>query len=227
MTRRELKKRSKELIRPNMPILAFITLLFVLCNLAISYFPDNLVSTICFLILVAFVNTMMAKTTLQISKGMIPDFKNVANDLTWPTLKKIVADIIVYAITAILSFIIAFVYTFSIINVHDLLSEYQAASSFVLAIIFVYVVVMIIECWFAFIPYIALEEPELGIWKTITKSLKMMKGHFWQLLMLNLSFFWWLVLSVCTMGLALFYVLPYMSQAQALFYKQVKNGQLI
>lgn len=226
MTRRELKKHSKELIRPNMAILAFITLLFILCNYFVND-TENLLTSICFMILLSFVNIMMANATLQISKGMNPDFKSITNDFVIPALKQIVADLIIYAIAIALSFIISFIFMLNVANNVSLLNN----QNYMLIIIYlsfgITILTSILSIFFTFVPFIALEEPELGVFATIKKSFKMLKGHFWQLITLNLSFFWWLVLSVCTLGLALFYVYPYISQAKALFYKQIKNGQLI
>ena len=122
MTRRELKKHSKELIRPNMAILAFITLLFILCNYFVND-TENLLTSICFMILLSFVNIMMANATLQISKGMNPDFKSITNDFVIPALKQIVADLIIYAIAIALSFIISFIFMLNVANNVSLLNN--------------------------------------------------------------------------------------------------------
>lgn len=72
--------------------------------------------------------------------------------------------------------------------------------------------------------YIMQEKPKLGINEAITKSREMMNGHKWQLFLLDLSFTGWMLLSIVTLGLALFYVWPYYQAARAQFYKQIKKG---
>ena len=51
-----------------------------------------------------------------------------------------------------------------------------------------------------------------------------MKGHKWQLFLLDLSFVGWMLLSVLTLGIALFYAWPYYQAARAEFYQQIKKG---
>lgn len=77
---------------------------------------------------------------------------------------------------------------------------------------------------YAMTPYILYEKPDMGIRDAITKSRQLMKGHKWQLFLLDLSFIGWMLLSVLTLGIALFYVWPYYQAARAEFYKQIKKG---
>ena len=72
--------------------------------------------------------------------------------------------------------------------------------------------------------YIMQEKPKMGINEAITESREMMKGHKLQLFLLDLSFTGWMLLSVITLGLALFYAWPYYQTARAEFYKQIKKG---
>ncbi len=73
-------------------------------------------------------------------------------------------------------------------------------------------------------PYIMQEKPGIGMNQAITKSREIMKGHKWQLFLLDLSFTGWMLLSVLTLGIALIYVWPYYSAARAAFYKEIKKG---
>ncbi len=50
----------------------------------------------------------------------------------------------------------------------------------------------------------------------------MMKGHKWDLFVLDLSFIGWMLLCIVTLGIALIYVLPYMVVTQINFYDEVK-----
>jgi uncharacterized membrane protein len=73
-------------------------------------------------------------------------------------------------------------------------------------------------------PYIMTEKQDMRISDAITKSRAIMKGHKWQLFLLDLSFTGWMLLSVLTLGLALVYVWPYYNAARAAFYKEIKGG---
>ncbi|MCI5773941.1 MAG: DUF975 family protein [Erysipelotrichaceae bacterium] len=226
MSRKELKKRAKELIRPHMSILSFITLLFLLCNLAIGSESSNIISTICFSLLLSFISIMMDKTTLQIAKGIQPRFKELPNDIVGPAIKVIVFDIIIYGISFIIAFAISMIFAINI-NEQTLINDNSLLSSLVLLTMGVYLLIMVIRMFFLFIPYIAIEEPQLSIIETFKKSFTMVKENLKQLILFELSFLGWLFAIICTCGIAIFYVLPYKAQAETLFYKQIKNGQLI
>ncbi|MBQ2255741.1 MAG: DUF975 family protein [Clostridia bacterium] len=73
-------------------------------------------------------------------------------------------------------------------------------------------------------PYIMAEKPNMSINDAITKSREIMKGHKWQLFLLDLSFTGWMILSALTLGLALVYVWPYYNAARAAFYKEIKKS---
>ena len=51
----------------------------------------------------------------------------------------------------------------------------------------------------------------------------MMRGHKWELFVLGLSFFWWILLIVITFGLAAIYVVPYMHTTTANYYEKLKS----
>ena len=71
---------------------------------------------------------------------------------------------------------------------------------------------------YAAVPYIMLENPELGYKETINKSMEIMKGHRWEMIVLYLSFIGWLLLSVFTFGiLDIVFTVPYMQISAAGF----------
>lgn len=55
----------------------------------------------------------------------------------------------------------------------------------------------------------------------ITKSKEMMNGHKKELFMQDLSFIGWILLSILTFGILLFWVVPYMNLARAEFYNKL------
>lgn len=79
---------------------------------------------------------------------------------------------------------------------------------------------------YALTPYILVDKPELSPNQAIDLSVKMMKGHKFDLFYLHLSFLGWGVLSVFTLGIGLIWLMPYMMTAQAAFYQDVKNDYI-
>ncbi len=80
---------------------------------------------------------------------------------------------------------------------------------------------------YALVPYIIKDNPELSVPQAIRKSRQMMKGHKFDLFYLHLSFIGWYLLSLITLGIGLFWLMPYVSGATAAFYESVKAGERI
>ena len=70
--------------------------------------------------------------------------------------------------------------------------------------------------------YILADHPEMTANQAIAESQKMMNGHKARLFVLELSFIPWLFLVSITIGLAAFYVVPYMQATMAAFYEDLK-----
>ena len=75
---------------------------------------------------------------------------------------------------------------------------------------------------YALTPYILVDKPELSANQAIDLSKAMMKGHKFDLFWLGLSFIGWIILCIPTLGLGLFWLMPYMTTATAAFYEDVK-----
>lgn len=75
---------------------------------------------------------------------------------------------------------------------------------------------------YAMTPFIVDENPELSPSEAIHRSRMMMKGHKFDLFWLWLSFIGWAILSLFTMGIGQFWLLPYMYTATSAFYQEVK-----
>lgn len=72
--------------------------------------------------------------------------------------------------------------------------------------------------------YILADNPELTAREALSKSKEMMNGHKWDLFVLQISFFWWYLLSGITLGIASIYVVPYISETTANFYNSIKEA---
>ena len=75
--------------------------------------------------------------------------------------------------------------------------------------------------------YIMAEDDDISAMDAIRKSKEMMKGHKWELFVMDLSFIGWYILSVLTLGiLYIFYVQPYYYSSHASFYENLKAQQV-
>ena len=76
---------------------------------------------------------------------------------------------------------------------------------------------------YTLVPYIMAENTELDRKRALEMSRDMMKGHKWELFVLQFSFIGWHILGAITLGiLNVFYVNPYMQATLAEFYSAVK-----
>lgn len=71
---------------------------------------------------------------------------------------------------------------------------------------------------YRFALYNLLENPDLGIMEAIELSKQQTNGYKWQLFVMDLSFLGWQFLSVCTAGLLLIWLMPYMTLTNIAFY---------
>ena len=75
---------------------------------------------------------------------------------------------------------------------------------------------------YAMTNYILVDYPNLKVSKAIALSNEMMKGHKYDLFYLYLGFAGWYLLSILTLGIGFFWMIPYAQVAQASFYQDVK-----
>ena len=76
---------------------------------------------------------------------------------------------------------------------------------------------------YAMTSYILLDRPELSATDALKESEKMMDGHKMDLLILDLSFIGWILLTALTCGIPTFYVEPYMMATRTAFYLELKG----
>lgn len=74
--------------------------------------------------------------------------------------------------------------------------------------------------------YILADHPEMKPRDALEASSVMMDGHKMDLFVLDLSFIGWYLLIPLTLGIAAFYVGPYMSATRALFYEAIKDEKV-
>lgn len=76
-------------------------------------------------------------------------------------------------------------------------------------------------------PFILKDNPELSANQAINLSMKMMKGHKFDLFWLNLSFVGWFFLCIFTLGIGFVWFLPYVQTANAAFYQDVRKAYMM
>lgn len=77
--------------------------------------------------------------------------------------------------------------------------------------------------WFRFAENILKDEETSNPVKAMGKSMKLMKGHYVELIKIDLSFLGWWILYICTLGIAGIYILPYTSTVYAEFYDYIRG----
>ena len=76
---------------------------------------------------------------------------------------------------------------------------------------------------FRMVPYILAENPNVEATEALKMSREMMLGNKWNAFVLDLSFFGWILLTICTCGiLGIFYVNPYIYATDAELYQAIK-----
>ncbi len=82
---------------------------------------------------------------------------------------------------------------------------------------------VILNYAYAMVPYLLRDYPELGVREALRTSRQMMKGHKWNLFVLELSFIGWFFVCILTLGMAMLWLIPYVETAHAAFYEDLKN----
>jgi uncharacterized membrane protein len=74
--------------------------------------------------------------------------------------------------------------------------------------------------------YVALDDDskKMSAMDCLRQSEKLMKGHKWQLFMLDLSFIGWYFLGAMAFGVGTLFVIPYHQTARAAFYDKIVRG---
>lgn len=87
--------------------------------------------------------------------------------------------------------------------------------------------VVILAYAYAMVPYLLRDYPELTATEALRTSREMMKGHKWDLFVLDLTFIGWGILCLFTAGIGLLWLQPYVSAAHAHFYEDLKAETIV
>lgn len=76
-------------------------------------------------------------------------------------------------------------------------------------------------------PYVINDYPNLSAKEALKISREMMKGHKWDLFVLDISFIGWWLLAIMTMGVGCLWLTPYQCTAAAHFYEDLKAEKIV
>ena len=74
------------------------------------------------------------------------------------------------------------------------------------------------------VPYLLANHQEMKIFEAMKTSWQMMKGHKLEILIMFLSFYGWMVLSVLTLGLLYIWLLPYMNLTFIKYFREIAKA---
>ena len=80
---------------------------------------------------------------------------------------------------------------------------------------------------YCMVPYLLYDYPELSVREAMKISREMMRGHKWDLFVLDLTFIGWIILSIFTLGLGILFVEPYQQAARSAFYEDLKRDSIV
>lgn len=208
-TRAELKARAKESLKGNYGKLILALIVTVLIGMAIIYIGEILVgigtATGSFLTgfcgAIIFIVGMIATFYLTIgySKMLLKVARNQETSINELFAKE------------------NFSSTFKIVGISIVESIIVFFASYLIIPAF------ILPLSYAFVIYMAIDEGT-GL-DTIKNCRMMMRGHKWDLFVLELSFIGWIILSILTLGILTLWVGPYIAITEINFYDEVKANR--
>ncbi len=102
-----------------------------------------------------------------------------------------------------------------------------AIVEFALGVVTLGIGLIILAYAYAMVPYLLRDYPDLTAREALRTSREMMKGHKWDLFVLQLSFIGWILLAILTAGIGFLWLLPYMQTAEAAFYEDLKAETIV
>ena len=73
--------------------------------------------------------------------------------------------------------------------------------------------------------FVVADEPDLSARQALDRSKALTKGHLGDLFVLVVSFFWWFLFGLVTLGIGFLWVVPYVQTSLALFYEGLRAAE--
>lgn len=221
MTRKEIKSFSKEKLKGRWTNFFLLFLIVWLVQGVITYLVSNIgniqLSAILNignnLLLAPFLESLGVVYVIKLVdrddkvgiNESLPSFKvwiNFVKKLLALILFELPAGVIatIASVMALVSIISNHFYEFLLMNsiiYDDIINEFTWIFIVIMIVMLIYNI--IVYLFFFPVKYLIVDEKELGIWEAVGKAFKMMKGHKWELFVLVLSCFGWIILGLLPM----------------------------
>lgn len=222
MDRVKLKKETKEQLKGNWKMPVLLTLAYLIISIILSVIKDkNLFLSLIIFLIYSWAFIAIPKFYLEfLKKNGKVSFK----DILVPK-NKFLKALGFQIILGIISFVIIFITTFSIIFlIMRYISDYNTVNIFgmIIATIFIILILVayiIFNYMISQIPYIIIEKDNIKLIDSVKLSSKLMKGNKWKYFVLQLSFIGLIILSILTLGIGFLWLIPYISLTLTNFYK--------
>ena len=225
MTRAEMKSYAKAAITNNVSAVLLISLGYLLISLFTNNNKFGLLGLIVMVVtpILKFLTSNAALKTIDGNTINFEDTYKGINFNYW--IKVFLADLIISIPTIITNIIISSMVfrlglgMFMGGHLYGDIGLYASLASGIIVTILLYiaggVLSRIIELYFAFVPFVAIEKSELTIKETLSLSKEMMEGRKMELFILMLSFIpWWILIVILTFVLTF---IPFIGFILALF----------
>ena len=204
MRRSEIKEISKRQLNRNgnwkIPVLlTAVTLLISGYSTSNQYISQSLILTISITLVNSLLNVYFVKSCLEIAKSYEDEYIGWANIMIngKTFIKCILYSILMSLLTTVI--------TLSITLLGWTIPVMFIAFGFLAIIIGI-----VISIYSAFSIFIIIDM-DVDIFEALRISINLIRGHFGEMIVLILSFIWWYLLGIVTLGIAMFWVIPYMT----------------
>ncbi len=236
MTRAELKQQAKDTLRGRWGTAVGMVLVYELLLGAIAMvasFIPFVGSTISLIITVplsfGFIGQLLKfsrKEHVEILDYFTIGFNNFAK--SW--------SIVGYTILKLLGYVIAYVLCIVILTCVAIATIYAESIAMLVIGIIIFAILFIVlyslllmkSYLYVLTEYIGNDKIDMSAKDVVDKSSELMKGHRWELFVLQLSFVGWGILAVLTCGIGFLWLEPYMQITIIKFYENLaKENDLI
>ncbi len=232
MTRAELKQQAKDTLRGRWGTAIGMILVYELLIGAIGMIANFIpfIGSVALLVVSVPLSFGFIGQLLKFSRkeqvGVLDYFTIGFNNFgkSWSivgyTFLKLVGYIIAYVVCtfAMVGLIVASISAESIVML--------AIGMIIIGILFfvIYVLLLMKSYLYVLTEYIGNDNPGMSAKEVVEKSGELMRGHRWELFVLELSFIGWAILAMLTCGIGLLWLEPYMQVTTIKFYESLANG---
>lgn len=233
-SRQEWKLYAKQALRGNYPIVIAATMALNALNLVGSYmtgelFPSMSARDIVLSEIFAFILTLvlcvfsagMYYMMLNMARGKDFSFGDLIYFFRHQPDRVIIASVVI-ALIGWMTGLPANIYAYTA-EVNTLEEQIAYWGTYMLLFLAGLALNFLLTVPFTLVYYILSDEEQLSGVETLKESVRLMKGHIWQFIVLEISFLPWMFLSMFTMYLLLLWLIPYMEMTAVMFYRDIRG----